>query len=347
MVCRVALIGIGDMGRRFAAALAEKKGLQIVGAADCDPSKTGKHLDEYTEVGTALDVKIDNDAKAMLERTKPDVTLIATTSFVREILPHIVMAIRVGSNVITPGEEMIYPPAQYPTVAVKIDRLARRHKVAVVGAGANPGFFPDALVLALTGICLRVDRIKSARINDMAWGSMSVLKSLGVGFTPDEFENGVKNGTIAGHVGFHESIHMIADNLGWKVKQILIDKKPIVSKTRRVSDIGLEVNPGVCAGCAETAKGIVNGKSLIELQLVQQIKPQAEGVETGDFIWIEGEPNVNEAIRPGVRGGVSTAAMVVNTIPRVLEAGPGLHCTATLPFPRYFTNLPHRRSLGK
>jgi 4-hydroxy-tetrahydrodipicolinate reductase len=237
---------------------------------------------------------------------------------------------------------MIYPRAQYPKIAAKIDSLARRYKVAVIGTGANPGFFPDTLILVLTGVCLRVDKIRSARINDMGWGSTSVLKSLGVGFTPEEFERGVRDGTIAGHVGFHESIRMIADRIGWKIAEVQIDRKPIVSKTRRVADIGLEVNPGICAGCAETAKGISDGKSVIELELIQQIRPEAEGVEIGDFVWIEGEPSINEAIKPGIRGGVSTAAMLVNTIPKVLQAEPGLHNSARLPYPHYFTRLQSR-----
>jgi len=339
MVCRVALIGIGDMSTRFVAALMRKEGFVIVGAADSDPSKVGKDLGEYANLAEVLNVKIERNTKAMLKREKPNVTLIATTSFVKQILPLIVMTIRAGSNVITPAEEMIYLPAQYPRIAAKIDRLARRHNVAVLGTGANPGFFPDTLIIALTAICLRVDSVRSARINDMAWGSMAVLKSLGVGFTPEEFEKGVRDGKIAGHVGFHESIHMIADKMGWKLDEVQIDKKPIVSKTRRIADIGLEVRPGTCAGCAEEARGIMNGKPVVELKLIQQIRPETEGIETGDFIWVQGEPDINEAIKPGIRGSVSTAAMLLNAIPGLLEAKPGLHSTAGLPSPHCFTKL--------
>ena len=42
MVCRVALIGIGDMSTRVVAALMRKEGFVIVGASDSDPSKVGK-----------------------------------------------------------------------------------------------------------------------------------------------------------------------------------------------------------------------------------------------------------------------------------------------------------------
>jgi hypothetical protein len=339
LVCRVALIGLGDMGRRVAAAVLNRKGLRIVGAVDCDPSKVGRELGEYTNLGERLNVKIESDVRKMLKRARPNVTIISTASFVKDIVSLVDVAVRAGSNVITPSEEMVYPRAQHSADAARIDRLAKRYKVAIVGAGANPGFFPDSLVIALTGICTRVDRIRSTRINDMGWGSMSVLKSLGVGFTPEEFEKGVRNGTIPGHVGFHESIRMIADRIGWKIDKIQIDKKPIVSKTRRVADIGLEVNPGMCAGCAETAEGLSGDKSVIELELIQQIRPEAEGVEIGDFVWIEGEPSVNEAIKPGIRGGVSTAAMLVNAIPRCLEARPGLHSVMDLSFPSYFTKL--------
>lgn len=344
MVCRVALIGLGDMGRRVAAALVSREGLRIVGAVDSDPTKVGRELSEYTNLGEVSGVKIESDVRKMLKRARPNVTIISTASFVKDVAPLVDAAVRAGSNVITPSEEMVYPWAQHSAVADRLDRLAKRRGVSVVGAGANPGFFPDALVIALTGICTRVDRIRSARINDMGWGSMSVLKSLGVGFTPDEFEKGVRDGAISGHVGFHESIRMIADTIGWKIDRIEIDKKPVVSKTRRVADIGLEVNPGICAGCAETAKGISHGKSLVELELIQQIRPEAEGIEIGDFVWVEGEPNINEAIKPGIRGGVSTAAMLVNSIPRCLDARPGLHSVMELPFPGYFAQLGRLRN---
>lgn len=340
MACKVALIGLGDMGRRVATALVNRKGLRIVGVVDSDPTKVGRKLGEHANLGGRLNVKIEGDVRKMLKRARPNVTIISTASFVKDVVPLVEAAIRAGSNVLTPGEEMVYIRAQHSAMADRIDRLAKRYKVSAVGAGANPGFFPDALVIVLTGICTRVDRIRSARINDMGWGSMSVLKSLGVGFTPEEFEEGVRDGVISGHVGFHESIRMIADRIGWKIDEIRIEKKPIVSKTRRVADIGLEVNTGICAGCAETAKGISDGKSVIELELVQQIRPEAEGVEIGDFVWIEGEPNINEAIKPGIRGGVSTAAMLVNAIPRCLEATPGLHSVVDLAFPSYFTQLP-------
>jgi len=339
MVCRVALIGLGDMGKRVTAAIVKRRGLRIVGVVDSDPTKVGRELGEYTNVGERLNVEIESDVRKMLKRARPNVTIISTTSFVKDVVPLVEAAVRARSNVLTPSEEMVYPRAQHSAAADRIDRLAKHYKVTVVGAGANPGFFPDALVIVLTGICTRVDRIRSARINDMGWGSMSVLKSLGVGFTPEEFERGVRDGVISGHVGFHESIRMIADRIGWRIDKIQIDKKPIVSKTHRVADVGLEVNPGMCAGCAETARGISDGKSVIELELIQQIRPEAEDVEIGDFVWIEGEPDINEAIKPGIRGGVSTAAMLVNAIPSCLEARPGLHSVMELAFPSYFSQL--------
>jgi hypothetical protein len=57
-------------------------------------------------------------------------------------------------------------------------------------------------------------------ISCMSRGPIYSLRQLGVGFTLEEFEKGVNDGTIAGHVGFHESIHMIADAIGWEIGDI-------------------------------------------------------------------------------------------------------------------------------
>ena len=46
----------------------------------------------------------------------------------------------------------------HPACARQIHALAKKAKVAVLGTGVNPGFAMDALPIALTGVCERVDR---------------------------------------------------------------------------------------------------------------------------------------------------------------------------------------------
>ena len=65
-----------------------------------------------------------------------------------------------------------------------------------------------------------------------------------------------------------------------------------------------------------------------------QIEPEMEGTHTGDYIVLNGTPEVNMSIRPEVDGGIGTIAMVVNMIPHVINARPGLKTMLDLPVPR-------------
>ena len=64
-------------------------------------------------------------------------------------------------NVITSAEEMAYPQAQEPELAAKLDEIARRNGVTVLGTGINPGLIMDLLVILWTGACESVDHIVS------------------------------------------------------------------------------------------------------------------------------------------------------------------------------------------
>ena len=72
----------------------------------------------------------------------------------------------------------------------------------------------------------------------------------------------------------------------------------------------------------------------LEMLHPQQVEPQLEGGKTGDYITIKGTPNINMAITPEVPGGIGTIAMVVNMIPHVINARPGLKTMIDLPVPR-------------
>ena len=56
-------------------------------------------------------------------------------------------------------------------------------------------------------------------------------------------------------------------------------------------------------------------------------------METGDFITIEGIPDIQVAIKPEIPGGTATAALAVNMIPQILNAPAGLVCMTDLPVP--------------
>ena len=96
----------------------------------------------------------------------------------------------------------------------------------------------------------------------------------------------------------------------------------------------MKVAPGNVAGCRHTARAYSNGKEVIFLEHPQQVCPEAEGIKTGDYVAIDGDPPLNLAIEPEIPGGIGTIAIAVNMIPLVLRGAPGLLTMADLPVPR-------------
>ena len=114
------------------------------------------------------------------------------------------------------------------------------------------------------------------------------MKTQGVGTSPEEFNRGLKEGKITGHIGFLQSVNMIADALGWELDEVVETREPIISRVNRETP-HVKIGSGMVAGCNHTAKGMRNGEAVIWLEHPQQVHPQLEGVETGDYINIRGD----------------------------------------------------------
>jgi len=327
--------GLGAMGSGVARLLLTKVGVDIVAAFDQDPQKVGQDLGLFLggdKNGIILQYPPEATGESSDWPEQGNLVILATSSFAREVAPQIELAVKHGLNVVSIAEEMSYPWAQEPVLAERIDALAKENGVSVLGTGINPGFVLDTLILALTGPCLEVKKIRASRINDLSPFGPTVMRTQGVGTSVQEFEEGLANGSIVGHVGFRESINLIAKALGWSLERIEEERSPIVSNVRRETP-HVTVEPGQVAGCRHTAIGYVDREVRIELIHPQQVLPQLEGVETGDYIEIMGEPNINLVIKPEIPGGLGTMAMAVNMIPQVLAARPGLVSMAELPVP--------------
>ncbi|MCL5047053.1 MAG: 2,4-diaminopentanoate dehydrogenase [Actinobacteria bacterium] len=329
---RVVHWGLGAMGGGMARLALEKPGLRVVGTIDSDPRKAGRDLGEVLNLGRSTGVVVSSDPGAVLD-SGADAAVIATGSFLDEVHPQINQAVDAGLNVICIAEEMAFPAASRPDLARAMDQAAKNRGATILGTGINPGFVLDTLIIALTGVCTEVSRIRAARINDLSPFGPTVMRTQGVGTTPEEFQRGLESGAIVGHIGFPESMHMIAAALGWKLDEIRQEREPIVSRTRRETP-HVRVEPGMVAGCRHTAHGFRGGREVITLEHPQQIHPGVEGAETGDYIWIEGQPNLELSIRPEIPGGIGTIAIAVNMIPSVVKAEPGLVSMADLPIPR-------------
>jgi 4-hydroxy-tetrahydrodipicolinate reductase len=161
-----------------------------------------------------------------------------------------------------------------------------------------------------------------------------------VGLSPEAFSQGLEDGRVVGHIGFPQSIHMIAAALGWEIEYVEEHREPIVARVARETPF-VRVEPGQVAGCLHQARAYRRGQPVIELIHPQQVRPELEQVQTGDYIEIRGTPDVRLSGSPEIPGGQGTIGLAVNAIPRVLAAAPGLYSMAELPVPAALAESGH------
>ena len=329
---RVLVLGTGKMGAGIARLLLQKEGIELVGVYARRAERAGLALGGVLGFDHDLGIAISNDLEALIAQSRPHIALQATCSLMADARGEITTLLQQGVSVISTAEEMAYPAAVSTSISDELHRLAIEHKAALLGTGINPGFVLDLLVIALTGVCADIRSINATRINDLSPYGHSVLATQGVGLSPQEFAQGLADGSVVGHIGFVQSIQLIAAALGWEIDRIEESREPIISGVQRETPL-VTVEPGQVAGCHHRAVAYRQGEAVITLNHPQQIHPQLEGVETGDSITIEGSPDITLSGSPEIPGGEGTCALVVNMIPRVLNAVPGLHTMADLPVP--------------
>ncbi len=326
---KVIIWGLGAMGGGMADMLLKKRGVDIVGVAGRG-AKVGRSMYDFIETprGDRPDVIIGAPEDVIREKAA-DVVLCCTDSFTKTAFDRLKFCLEKKINVVSSAEEMAYPQAQSPELAAELDRIAKENGVSIIGTGINPGLIMDLLVIVMTGCCESVDHIISRRVNSLSPFGPAVMEEQGIGITPEDF----RTKHLSGHVGFAESIRMITDAVGWKLDKMDQSMDPILTDVDRKSKYGF-AKAGNVAGVDMKAKGWVDGDVKIEMEHPQQIEPEQVGVQTGDYVIIKGNPNINMVNSPEVPGGIGTIAMCVNTIPNIINARPGLHTMITLPVPR-------------
>ncbi len=331
---RVAVLGTGHMGSGIIELLLEKEGVELAGVFGRRKERDGMDVGDALGLGRKLGVAVSADLDSMLRTASPDIVVQATSSTMVQSEEEMRAALEAGADIVSISEEASYPWYGSPGIAEKLDALAQEKGKTILGTGINPGFVLDYLVIALTGVCFRVDKIKATRVNDLSPYGYNVMKTQGVNLSKTAFEDGVNNGSVVGHFGFPESMSMIAAALGWEIDRIEQNRVPIISNVERDGGEAGTIPPGNTAGCNHTGVAYdKSGKAIIELYHPQQVHPEAEGQETGDYIEIFGEPDIKLSSGPEIPGGVGTIALAVNMIPKTLDAEPGFKTMADLPAP--------------
>ena len=328
---RVLLYGLGPIGAMVGRQLAARDGFRIVGAIDVDPAKVGRDAGEIAGLPRPLRVKVDPDARHAIKKSKPDVVVLCTSSSLRGVMPQIENVLKAKVPIVTTTEELSYPVRRNAALAKKIDAMAKRAKVAVLSTGVNPGFVMDALPITLTVACERIDSVTVHRIQDARTRRLPFQQKIGVGLSREQFQREVERGSIR-HVGLAESISMIADAVGWQLDRITDDVKPKMADATVASEF-LAVDPGYVSGIVQDGVGYRHGTPVITMHMEAYLgAPQSY-----DEVRVQGVPNLTLRIPGGVPGDIATASIVVNSIPKVLAARPGLRTMKDLPVPSYYS----------
>ena len=307
----VAQYGIGPIGAEIARLLLTKPWVRLVAAVDIDPKKIGRDVGEVIGLDREVGVKVTADLNA-----KCDVVCHSTGSRLREVSAQLKDLLSRGCHVVSTCEELSFPLDA--AVREDLQQVARANNVTLLGTGVNPGFVMDKLPLTVTSVCQRVDEVQIIRIQNASTRREPLQRKVGAGMTTQEFRAAVDAGKIK-HMGLRESLMLVGNGLGVEFDKVSEEKiEPIVAQREIVTQY-LKVAPGQVAGVHQT----IDGRGKINVSLELRMYVGAEDV-AADRVIVKGIPDVEMEIKGGVHGDRATAAMVVNAIPRVVVARPGV-----------------------
>ncbi len=315
---RVVHYGLGPIGILAAQWLVKKDGYRIVGAIDIDEKKVGKDLGTLIGSKKKLGVKVSSDANAVLKKAKADVVIHTTTSFIKDVKAQLELCIKAGCNVVSSTEELLLPDLQNPQEARRLDALARKYGVCVLGTGVNPGFIMDRFPVSLAKMCLEVKSIAVYRRLDAGKRRLPLQKKVGAGMDLKEWKALARAGKL-GHLGLPESLHYIGRALGWEFDRITHSLKPQIA-SRNLETKYVKIKKGQATGIKEAMSAYIKGKKVLSLDLRMYVGES----DPEDGVIIKGTPNINCIIKGGTAGDEATAAALIHGIPLALLAPPGL-----------------------
>jgi 4-hydroxy-tetrahydrodipicolinate reductase len=324
----VTVLGVGRVGRDLVRLLSARDSVRVVSAWSRNPDLAGSDLGVLA--GTEpLGVSVTSDRDEAL-RVGADVAVVATTSFLRDLAPDLEAAIRAECNVICTGEETAFPWAVDAAIAERLDAAAQAVGVTGVGAGVNPGFVFDALAATLSGAAWDVWRIRVGRVVDVSHFSPTVLGRLGIGYTLEQFAAGRAAGEIRGHIGFPQSMHVVAKQLGCRIERVHGEVDPLLADVPYHAD-HVDVPIGRTAGFVQSYVGYVDGHDWFHATLTGHIAPSSIGAQLRDSIAIEGSVPVSLVIDPAFEAQPTVAAVLANSLARVVAAPAGWLTVVDLP----------------
>jgi 2,4-diaminopentanoate dehydrogenase len=346
---RVVQWSTGGTGAIALRTIARRPDLELAGVWVHSPAKVGRDAGELA--GTAkLGVAATNDAEGLLALA-PDCVCYTAAGEARpaECIDDFCRMLGAGVNVVTtsvPG--LVHPAAFDPKHVARLEAACRKGGATLYASGIEPGFAGDQLVLTLATLS---DKIRSVRTQEIfSYADYPVAFTM---FEVFGFGKPPSHRSILELPGIQTSswgppVRMVADRLGAKLEGIR------ETYEKRVTERRLEVAAGVIeAGTVGAVRfetiGVIDGRDAIVIEHVNRMAPDVApdwptAARDGTYrISFEGEPSLVCELQLGrpadfsAQGMIATAMRVVNAIPYVCDAPPGIVTSADLPptLPRF------------
>jgi hypothetical protein len=343
---RVVVWSTGGVGKIAIDAISRRPDLELVGVWVHSPEKVGRDAGELAGI-EPLGVAATDDADALIALA-PDAVVYAASGPDRDgaAVPDYLRLLNAGINVVsTSSTSLVYPPSYFvPEWRDQLEAAAKAGGVSFYASGIFPGFASDQLALLMTTQSKNIRTITASEIalNDHYPVADVMMDGMGFG-RPLEFE------PMLSQPGFIEMawkapIYLIASGLGVEVEQVR------GSIDRQLTDRDIEVafgtiEAGTCGAVRTRAAGVVDGRESIVIEhVIRMARDVAPDWPTSESdatyrVDIEGDPDIHCVLTLGEAEGhgagraamASTAMRVVNAIPYVVDAPPGLLSSLDIP----------------
>jgi hypothetical protein len=346
MTHRVVAWSTGNVGRHAIAGIDAHPDLELVGVWVSSPAKAGRDAGELAGLDRDLGVLATDDADALLA-LQPDCIVHTARADDRlfQALEDLQRFLRAGIDVVSSGPVFL----QYPDGVVPPEMSEPVRKAAAEGGaslfvnGIDPGFANDWLPLALTGISERIEQVRCYEIcNYATYNAPEILFDImGFGRSMDDVPMLLQPGVLS--MAWGSVVRQIAAGLGVSLDRL--DETYLrlpAPETFRI-DAGV-VEEGTVAGLRFEVRGMVGDRPVVVLEHVTRLCddiapdwPQPLG-ESCYRVEVTGEPNYTLDLQllgtdgdHNTAGLKATAMRLVNAVPAVVAAPPGLVTALDLP----------------
>ena len=344
---KVAAIGTGNVGRHALTQLIIDPRFELTAVWVSSESKAGRDAGDLAGLDTTTGITATTDLDAVLA-TNPDAAVYTAMADNRlvEALEDYRRILAAGVNVVGSSAVFLqYPWATLPPEMVApIEEATKAGNSSLFVGGIDPGFANDLLPLALAGTCQSIEQVRCMEIiNYDTYDSATVMFDvMGFGRPLDDLPMLLQPGVLS--LAWGSVVRQLAAGLGVELDEV--KEEYVREPAPEAFDIASgHIEKGTAAALRFEVQGIKDGKVVVVLEHVTRLRddlcpdwpqPAQEG---GSYrIEITGEPSYTVDLCLSSPNGdhnhaglVATAARVVNALPEVVAAAPGIRTTLDLP----------------